>query len=170
VAELRQNIFEASSGSDSEPEHPEEVKSTGSGDTEGPEEENHSSGDDAGGGGTNWPWSNHEECVVARADGDAVDRQHARDFVKILSTELVPNLLKLRSSLEVDESLQEFASNICQQNSMTYSDFDQNLTAINADGIYLATYSALLLSLQLMRAGHYSSQDVSDACKRISNI
>jgi brefeldin A-inhibited guanine nucleotide-exchange protein 3 len=57
--------------------------------------------------------------------------------------------------------LQEFASNICQQNSMTYSDFDQNLTAINADGIYLATYSSLLLSLQLMRAGHYKNQDVN---------
>jgi brefeldin A-inhibited guanine nucleotide-exchange protein 3 len=103
VAELRQNIFETSSGSESEPEHHEtEVKSTGSGDTEGPEEENHSSGDDTGADGSNWPWANHEECMSVRTDGDAVDRQHARDFVKILATDLVPNLLKLRSSLEVN--------------------------------------------------------------------
>lgn len=43
---------------------------------------------------------------------------------------------------------------------MNYSDFDYNLTAINADGIYLATCSALLLSLQLMKAGHYNESDV----------
>lgn len=44
---------------------------------------------------------------------------------------------------------------------MNYSDADYNLTAINADGIYLATCSALLLCLQLMKAGHYEDLDVS---------
>lgn len=43
---------------------------------------------------------------------------------------------------------------------MNYSDYDYNLTAINADGIYLATYSALLLSFQLMKAGHYENSEV----------
>lgn len=45
---------------------------------------------------------------------------------------------------------------------MNYSDFDYNLTAINADGIYLATYSALLLSFQLMATGHYENAEVRE--------
>lgn len=88
------------------------------------------------------------------------DRQHAREFTKSLTNNLVPRLLKLRTSVEVDEAIQDFASNICQENSMNYSDFDYNLTAINADGIYLATYSALLLSFQLMKSGHYENSEV----------
>lgn len=63
--------------------------------------------------------------------------------------------------LQVDQAIQEFASSICQENSLNYSDADYNLTAINADGIYLATCSALLLCLQLMKAGHYEDLDVS---------
>lgn len=77
-----------------------------------------------------------------------------------MANNLIPKLLKLRSSVEVDESIQDFASNICQENSMNYSDFDYNLTAINADGIYLATYSALLLSFELMKSGHYDNPEV----------
>lgn len=61
----------------------------------------------------------------------------------------------------MDEELQEFASAICQENSTNFSDIDYNLTAINADGIYLATCSALLLSLQLMKVGHYDNTEVN---------
>lgn len=75
-----------------------------------------------------------------------------------MTYELVPDLIKLRSSLEIDEKVQEFASDVCQRNSLNFSDFD-NITVINADGIYLATYSTLLLSLQLMRLGHYQKSD-----------
>lgn len=89
------------------------------------------------------------------------DRKHARDFTKSLAANLIPKLLKFRSSVEVDEAIQDFASNICQENSLNYSDFDYNLTAINADGIYLATYSALLLSFELMKSGHYENPEVS---------
>lgn len=89
-----------------------------------------------------------------RTDSDN-DRQHARDFARALRQDLVPKLLRLRSCVELDEAMQEFASAVCQENSMNFSDFDYNLTAINADGIYLAIYSSLLLSLQLMRAGYY---------------
>lgn len=177
VAVLRQNGgFETSSAaSDSDIEQVDaEVVSNNSGDTEGPEEENQTSGDDfsardeAGGVVTasSWPYSNADLTLPCsnskvKPDGD-VDRKHARDFAKAITNELVPRLLKLRTSMEVDEVMQEFASSICQDNSLTYSDYEYNLTTLNADGIYLATYSALLLGLQLTRAGHYEEVDVQN--------
>ncbi|XP_021695176.1 brefeldin A-inhibited guanine nucleotide-exchange protein 3 [Aedes aegypti] len=157
VAELRQNGFETSSESEIDAEHPidPEAGSLGSGDTEGPEDEAHSSSDDVSSRADgNWPWAHLEEPPHIRSDVDC-DRHHAREFAKVLTGDLVPNLLKLKVSVEVDEAIQEFASSVCQQNSLNYSDYDYNLTALNADGIYLATYSALLLALQLMKAGHY---------------
>lgn len=162
MAELRENGFETSSGSDSEMEaNDAEAVSTGSGDTEGPEEEGQSSSDDLSSKHDGlWPYSYLEAPTPIGSNGE-YDRQHAREFAKALTNDLVPKLLRLRSSVEVDEAMQEFASAICQENSMNYSDFDYNLTAINADGIYLATYSVLLLSLQLMKAGHYNEADVS---------
>jgi hypothetical protein len=69
--------------------------------------------------------------------------------------------LKLHNSIEIDAEIQEFSSRICQQNCMDGSDFDYNLTIINADGIYLSVYSTFLLSLQLMRIGYYVKSRVS---------
>lgn len=162
VVELRENGIETSSGSDSELDANDgEIASNGSGDTEGPEEEGHSTSDDSSSKNDGqWPYS-YLEAPPSIGSNSEFDRQHAREFTKQLTEELVPKLLRLRSTVEVDEAMQEFASNICQENSMNYSDFDYNLTAINADGIYLATYSALLLSLQLMKAGHYEDTEVS---------
>lgn len=168
VARFRQNGFESTSGSESEVEQAEqqEILSNGSGDTEGPEDENNSSSDEISSRADgslnvgNWLWPQIESYTMLRTDGDC-DRQHAREFAKAISSDLVPKLLKLRTSVEVDECMQEFAATICQQNSLNFSDFDYNLTAINADGIYLATYSALLLSYQLMKAGHYIEDNVN---------
>lgn len=169
VAVLRQSGgFENSSASDSDDvdQHVDaEVGSNNSGDTEGPEEENQTSGDDdrqdeeMEGHGSSWPYSNADLAgPKVKPDGD-VDRKHAREFARAITQELMPKLIKLRSSMEVDEAMQEFASGICQDNSLTYSDFEYNLTTLNADGIYLATYSALLLGLQLTRAGHYEEAE-----------
>lgn len=103
VAELRQHGFETSSSSDSdlEPNDP-EVLSNGSGDTEGPEEELPSSSDDISSSknDTQWPYSFLEAPTPARSDGD-FDRHHAREFMKSIATNLVPRLLRLRSSVEV---------------------------------------------------------------------
>lgn len=161
VAELRENGFETSSGSDSELDGNDgEIASTGSGDTEGPEDECHSSSDEnSSRNENNWPYS-YLEAPPPMGSNSEFDRQHAREFTKSLANNLVPKLLNLRTTIEVDESIQDFASNICQENSLNYSDYDYNLTAINADGIYLATYSALLLSFQLMKAGHYENSEV----------
>uniref|UniRef100_A0A1B0FLI6 SEC7 domain-containing protein n=1 Tax=Glossina morsitans morsitans TaxID=37546 RepID=A0A1B0FLI6_GLOMM len=159
IVEFRQNVFETSSSSESDGDHhPEnDAVSNGSGDTEGPEEEDRSTtSDDTSRTEQNrWPYSHLDAPTMpVRSDIDT-DRQHAKDFAKALCTDLVPKLLRLRSTIEVDEAIQEFASAVCQENSTNFSDFDNNLTAINADGIYLAVYSALLLSLQLKKAGYY---------------
>lgn len=160
VAELRQHGFETSSGSESDVEQIDpEVVSNGSGDTEGPEDEAPSSDDFSAKNESNWPYSYLEAPAPVRTDGD-FDRHHAREFAKSLTNDLIPKLLRLKSSVEVDEALQEFASSICQENSLNYSDFEYNLTAMNADGIYLATCSALLLSIQLMKSGHYDQEKV----------
>lgn len=86
-----------------------------------------------------------------------------RSSIEVRRTIITPEiyLTEFRTFYKVDQAIQEFASSICQENSMNYSDADYNLTAINADGIYLATCSALLLCLQLMKAGHYEDLDVS---------
>lgn len=164
VAELRHNGFDntSSAGSDSDLEQNEEIVSTGSGDTEGPEEDarsTHSGIEDLKPeAGVNWPYTFLEAPAPIRSDSD-FDRHHAREFAKKVAADLVPRLLRLRSSVEVDQAIQQFAADICTENSANYSDSDYNLTAINADGIYLATCSALMLSLQLMKAGHYTDSD-----------
>ncbi|XP_030760657.1 brefeldin A-inhibited guanine nucleotide-exchange protein 3 isoform X2 [Sitophilus oryzae] len=81
-----------------------------------------------------------------------IERHNSRHFVKTLQNILLPNLLTLRSSIQVDEVLQEFASKCCQHN---YAQNYEISTIMNADGVYLATYSALLLDLKLIQIGHY---------------
>lgn len=95
---------------------------------------------------------------VRRSTDSDFDRHHAREFTRKLAGQLVPRLLRLRTCVEVDQAMQEFASAVCVENAAAYSDSDYNLTAINADGIYLATCAALLLSWQLQQAGHYEAE------------
>ncbi|CAG5092160.1 Similar to Arfgef3: Brefeldin A-inhibited guanine nucleotide-exchange protein 3 (Mus musculus) [Cotesia congregata] len=99
-----------------------------------------------------------EECNVD------VERHNARQFVKILRSDLVPVVLNLRSNIEVDEALQNFASEYCQgvfaaqqklQEKETSVETCALITIMNADGIYLATYAALLLNLKLIRMHYY---------------
>lgn len=131
-----------------------------------------------------------EECNVD------VERHNARCFVKTLKGELVPMLLQLRSNIEIDGALQNFASEYCQskykfefnshvnpnsylfiykqffivivsgvfsmqqkmQNQNDSSDSYTLMTIMNADGIYLATYAALLLNLKLIRLNYYEDE------------
>lgn len=160
VAELKQSDFnEFSDNEDGQnlqnSADCDQLSQGGSSTTEGPEDGD--SSDEQSKAEANWLYSNFSE---ARIDGES-DRKHAKDFAKILKVQLVPKLLSLNNSIEIDSELQEFSSNICHQNSLNISDFDYNLTTINADGIYLATYSTFVLSLQLMRAGHYDKINAS---------
>lgn len=129
--------------------------SNGSGETEGPEDDCDSS-DEQATAEANWLYTQLSDTKI---DGES-DRKHAKEFAKILGSQLVPSLLKLHSSIEIDAEIQEFSSRICQQNCMDVSELDYNLTVINADGIYLSVYSTFLLSLQLMRVGHYDNSKV----------
>ncbi|EDX17215.1 GD16779 [Drosophila simulans] len=113
IVEFRQTVFETSSGSESEgePQHEQDAASNGSGDTEGPEDDDPSSSSDETSRVENrWPYSHLEAPVMPiRTDSDN-DRQHARDFARALRQDLVPKLLRLRSCVELDEAMQEFAS------------------------------------------------------------
>ncbi|KAG7209797.1 hypothetical protein KM043_011413 [Ampulex compressa] len=100
-----------------------------------------------------------DECNVD------VERHNARKFVKTLKSDLIPMVLTLRSNIEVDEALQNFASEYCQgvfaaqqkiqEQTEISTDFCALITIMNADGIYLATYAALLLNLKLIRINYY---------------
>lgn len=96
-----------------------------------------------------------------------VERHNARHYIKTLQNILLPNVLSLRSSIQIDEVLQEFASKCCQHNSAQ----NYEVTAImNADGIYLATYSALLLNLKLIHAGHYEENNTEVTREAFSTV
>lgn len=84
-----------------------------------------------------------------------IERQNARHFVQVLE-DFLPKLLLIRSSIEADEALQEFASNYCQEITSP-RDGKGCLIIINADGVYLATYQVLLLNLKLMHSKYYQS-------------
>ncbi|XP_015191675.1 PREDICTED: brefeldin A-inhibited guanine nucleotide-exchange protein 3 isoform X4 [Polistes dominula] len=103
-----------------------------------------------------------DECNVD------VERHNARKFVKTLRSDLIPMVLILRSNIEVDEALQNFASEYCQEvfavqqkiqertENTDNTDSCPLITIMNADGIYLATYAALLLNLKLIRMNYYN--------------
>ncbi|XP_063537012.1 brefeldin A-inhibited guanine nucleotide-exchange protein 3 [Cydia strobilella] len=81
-----------------------------------------------------------------------LERHNARQFVKTLQNSLLPKLLNLRTCIEVDEAMQEFASKCCQHNA---AQPPATSCIMNADGVYLATYAALLLTLRQRRTNYY---------------
>lgn len=96
-----------------------------------------------------------QEKVYSKESGDC-ERDNARHFIDTL-LEFLPSILHLRYVIEIDDALQKFASNYCQGIYYKKSKHDGIESAIvNADGIYLATYSALLLNLKLINQGYYT--------------
>ncbi|XP_065105323.1 brefeldin A-inhibited guanine nucleotide-exchange protein 3 isoform X2 [Paramisgurnus dabryanus] len=90
------------------------------------------------------------------------DQQSARIFVQSLSA-LLPRLLGLHSTTDVDVSLQNFSSTFCsglQAGGVHSPGFEgrESLSCqalMNADGLYLVSYYALLLNLKLCCCAHY---------------
>uniref|UniRef100_A0A3B5A9U8 ARFGEF family member 3 n=1 Tax=Stegastes partitus TaxID=144197 RepID=A0A3B5A9U8_9TELE len=84
------------------------------------------------------------------------DQQSARLFVQSLAA-LLPRLLGLPGATEVDLSLQNFSSTFCGIHSPGFEAGDtlscQSL--MNADGLYLVSYYALLLNLKLCCCDYY---------------
>nr|XP_013189678.1 unnamed protein product [Amyelois transitella] len=92
-------------------------------------------------------------CTITECNVD-LERHNARQFIKILQNSLIPKLLNLRTCIEVDEAMQEFASKCCQHNACQPP---ATACIMNADGVYLATYAALLLTYR-QRAGNTATQ------------
>ncbi|XP_049875804.1 brefeldin A-inhibited guanine nucleotide-exchange protein 3 [Pectinophora gossypiella] len=90
-------------------------------------------------------------CTVTECNVD-LERHNARQFIKTLQNSLLPKLLNLRTCIEVDEAMQEFASKCCQHNA---AQPPATSCIMNADGVYLATYAALLLTLKQRRTNYY---------------
>ncbi|XP_071368206.1 brefeldin A-inhibited guanine nucleotide-exchange protein 3, partial [Centroberyx affinis] len=90
------------------------------------------------------------------------DQQSARLFVQSLAA-LLPRLLGLAGTAEVDLSLQNFSSTFCsglQAGGIHSPGFEagDNLSCqalMNADGLYLVSYYALLLNLKLCCCDYY---------------
>ncbi|KAG8200080.1 hypothetical protein JTE90_001936 [Oedothorax gibbosus] len=104
-----------------------------------------------------------EKLCLARLEFAQQERQNARRFVKVFQS-FLPELLAIRSSIEADQALQEFASKYCEslwksqqsiKENAEKEDITSHITILNADGIYLALYSALLLNLKLIRCSYY---------------
>ncbi|CAG9788822.1 unnamed protein product [Diatraea saccharalis] len=94
-------------------------------------------------------------CTVTECNVD-LERHNARQFVKTLQNSLLPKLINLRTCIEVDEAMQEFASKCCQHNA---AQPPATACIMNADGVYLATYAALLLNLRQRRTDYYTGND-----------
>ncbi|XP_030011172.1 brefeldin A-inhibited guanine nucleotide-exchange protein 3 isoform X2 [Sphaeramia orbicularis] len=90
------------------------------------------------------------------------DQQSARLFIKSLAA-LLPRLLGLATATEVDLSLQNFSSTFCsglQAGGIHSPGFEAGDTLscqslMNADGLYLVSYYALLLNLKLCCCDYY---------------
>uniref|UniRef100_A0A7N8WZ92 ARFGEF family member 3 n=1 Tax=Mastacembelus armatus TaxID=205130 RepID=A0A7N8WZ92_9TELE len=90
------------------------------------------------------------------------DQQSARLFVQSLAA-LLPRLLGLATATDVDLSLQNFSSTFCGIHS---PGFETGATLscqslMNADGLYLVSYYALLLNLKLCCCDYYRRRALS---------
>ncbi|XP_066949043.1 brefeldin A-inhibited guanine nucleotide-exchange protein 3 isoform X1 [Macrobrachium rosenbergii] len=95
--------------------------------------------------------SNLRHVIDEEAERECANAKH---FTTTLSA-LLPSLLAIRSTIEVDQALIEFSSKYCEGVfCATHQDEGSHLI-INADGIYITAYSMLSLNLQLIRGGHY---------------
>ncbi|KAK3879353.1 hypothetical protein Pcinc_016070 [Petrolisthes cinctipes] len=85
--------------------------------------------------------------------------ENARHFTTTLCA-LLPSLLAIRSTIEVDQAILEFSSKYCEGVFTATTQERGPQVILNADGIYLTTYSALSVNLQLIRGGNYCDPDL----------
>uniref|UniRef100_A0A8D3BU31 SEC7 domain-containing protein n=1 Tax=Scophthalmus maximus TaxID=52904 RepID=A0A8D3BU31_SCOMX len=98
------------------------------------------------------------------------DQQSARLFVQSLAT-LLPRLLGLATAAEVDLTLQSFSSNFCSGIHSPGFETGDSLSCqslMNADGLYLVSYYALLLNLKLCCCDYYRRRTLAPALGPVS--
>uniref|UniRef100_T1KAA6 SEC7 domain-containing protein n=1 Tax=Tetranychus urticae TaxID=32264 RepID=T1KAA6_TETUR len=86
------------------------------------------------------------------------ERENARDIIKDL-TQILPELLAMKNSIQIDNALQKFSSNFCKavwEKRKTIIESSSDPLIINGDGVYLAVYSALSLNLKLIKEDYYN--------------
>uniref|UniRef100_A0A5K3FNK2 SEC7 domain-containing protein n=1 Tax=Mesocestoides corti TaxID=53468 RepID=A0A5K3FNK2_MESCO len=104
-----------------------------------------------------------------------VDRWAAHDYL-LSVMKIIPSLLDAQSTVEIDRILLEFSSSYCKElrssvsggilspvESSEFADtshvYDVSGTLLNADAVYVATFSALSLNYRLIKAGFYSTSN-----------
>ncbi|MEQ2207732.1 hypothetical protein XENOCAPTIV_017676 [Xenoophorus captivus] len=95
------------------------------------------------------------------------DQQSARLFIQSLAA-LLPRLMGLATAKEVDLSLQNFCSTLCsglQAGGIHSPGFEASdslscQSVMNADGLYLVSYYALLLNLKLCCCDYYRRKEL----------
>ncbi|XP_050440437.1 brefeldin A-inhibited guanine nucleotide-exchange protein 3 isoform X2 [Adelges cooleyi] len=87
-----------------------------------------------------------------------LERSNAINFVQTL-TDFLPTLLPLRSTLQVDEEIQRFASNYCDE-ILNRDCKTESSIIINADGVYVATCVSLYLNLKLIHQHYYEDPNI----------
>ncbi|KAI1298409.1 Brefeldin A-inhibited guanine nucleotide-exchange protein 3 [Halotydeus destructor] len=91
------------------------------------------------------------------------ERENSRKFIQELSKVLL-NLLKTKTTFEVDEQLQIFASNFCKDvwiEQLEAGTSHQHTVIVNGDGVYFATILSLWLNLSLEKSGYYDNSHVN---------
>ncbi|RWS16722.1 brefeldin A-inhibited guanine nucleotide-exchange protein 3-like protein [Dinothrombium tinctorium] len=114
-----------------------------------------------------------EGCKDNKNMIDRLDRENARHFYYTFKSHL-HDIVLLRTAVEVDCTLQKFASQfsndlwesqseiIASKAKKTIVKSEQHYIIINSDGLYLAMYSGLVLSLKLQNIHYYDDPNNID--------
>lgn len=123
------------------------------------------------------------------------EREGARNFARCLLG-ILPSVLSLNDTTTVDESLQQFASDVCEavtcmalkrknvpnfgtlrgrsdlvdEKSGEGATSDPHFPILNADGVYLTVYKTLALGLNLLKSGHYQKHNAEPPLTQVLTI
>ena len=110
------------------------------------------------------PKSLHSPYRMSTSDNDQkfleVEKNSALTYHKLLKNRMF-RLNSIRSSIEIDQKIQEFSSQFCQDFSAQSPKVKDKSEGpiINADGIYLATYRVVHLNVKLRKENHYNLEE-----------
>ena len=110
------------------------------------------------------PKTLHSPYRISTSENDQkfqeVEKNSALTYHKLLKNRMF-RLNSIRSSIEIDQKIQEFASQFCQDFSAQSPKVKDKSEGpiMNADGIYLATYRVVHLNVKLRKENHYNLEE-----------